>query len=272
MMVKHCVGRIKHTVSFVSDFQAQVDVVKRHRKRLFVESAYLVKNRRADHETGSGDGAHIADDIRKVEVMLAVSRQSLERVSAVLIEAHHDARVLDSTVRIQQFRAHRTNLGAARKFNHRCKPLRTDHGGIVIQKEQKRRFAMTCSFVIYYRIIKRLISPVEIPQRRFLFRPFPDQVQNFVFAGIIDNDDFVIRVLGLGKQAVQIVLEHRDLAAGSDDNANRRGFRMQVADAPAAGNNTGYYFRRDSAAVKFLLNRAPRRVCRVAFLIRGTGG
>src|SRR5579885_3718173 len=99
------------------------------------------------------------------EIMRRRAVQAGEGMAAVVIHAHHYARVLNSAVRIEQFGAHNSDFRSHRQLEHRFKPVRRNDARIIVEKKQNRRIALPGSRVINSRKIKWLVGPVEKTKR-----------------------------------------------------------------------------------------------------------
>src|SRR5690348_8007635 len=101
-MVKDSVGRVNHSITQAPDLKTEIHVIEGHCEVDFIETAYLPENVSFRHETRAGNCTNVPDDVRKIEVMAHTTVQTLKGVATVVIDTHHDARVLDAAVRVQE--------------------------------------------------------------------------------------------------------------------------------------------------------------------------
>nr|GFD01319.1 hypothetical protein [Tanacetum cinerariifolium] len=119
-----------------ADLEAEVHVIVGNRQVLLVETADLVIDRLADHQTGRRDHAVILVHQQTLHVAGRVASQTDERMRRRPFQAHDDAGVLDIAAGVEQFRADDSNFRPQRVIEQRLQPVILQHRCVVVQQDQ----------------------------------------------------------------------------------------------------------------------------------------
>ena len=139
--------------------------------------------------------------------------ETFEGVAAVVVNAHHDAAVLDAAVGIEEFGADCADFGAHGLFEHGFEPAGFEDGGVVVEEEQDGRLAGAGGRIVDEGEVEGLVAPVEVAEVGVAGDVFGGQLFDEVAFGIIGDDDFEIAVEGFAEEAVEIGAQDVGLAA-----------------------------------------------------------
>src|SRR6476659_3553058 len=100
---------------------------------------------------------------------------------------------------------------------------------------------MASGFVVDFRVVERLVSVVNVPERYGRASlGIVDQLFDNLALRIVDYDNFEIPISRFCEKSIQIRSEDVGFPAGSDDDADTSFGRNRVAHAPSANNTSGF--------------------------------
>src|ERR1700730_321633 len=101
MVIELRMRGVQDTVTFLAQLKTQIDVVVRYRERLLVEATACPEFLGRHHHAGTRHRAHVADEVRKIEIDAVFSESSLEGMTGNTENAQNHTGMLNGIVRIQ---------------------------------------------------------------------------------------------------------------------------------------------------------------------------
>ena len=188
--------RPDHAIAGGRGAQAEVDIVVRDAEVLFVEAADRRNARARNQHAGAGHRGQRLPHMQprhRARIALALPAEPVPSQSA---QAHNNAGVLQSPVRINQARANDAGSGIIEATHHLPQPAAVDHLDVVIQEQHELARGTRKAAIDLARKIKRR----RLDLGREWDRPLPGfgiELQYARIGGaVVDHHDFEVRVIG----------------------------------------------------------------------------